>query len=190
MILDEKLTVEISPIKVSHGGNMVEVNELVFTHPTPSMAQATFKMRRHFTAIQKEGQKVLMAMDSDVLRSLVAEGREISDAKKLQAGSVVEPMSKEYAVDSPEAREKKLEEIKVMESGFMEMLDMCDLDYFKMTVDFGNMIVKTKRCKLSCGDIEVPLTDLIWTSDIDPLDRLKAAVKYCCFFGLTSNTRR
>lgn len=188
MILDENMEMEIIPIKISYDGDFAEVTTLVFDHPLPTMAKSTFKMRQFFIKIQNESQKVIFSMEGGALKELVEEGRKQKEV--LTAGEEVKALHEEYADGSPEAKEAKLKEIEALIEGFMQMINMCEeVDFYKMTVVFGRLILDNKRCKLKRGEDLVPLTETIWEQQIVPTDRLKAAVRYCCFFGLTSNAQ-
>lgn len=196
MILDENLVVPIEPITISHKGEKVTVKNLILKHPTPSMAKDTFKMRRYFVAMQKESEKaVLGSMSPEAAKELIALAEQ--QRTKLEAGDKVESLHKEYSDDNEQSRDGKIAEIAKMETGFMQMLDMCEgVDFYAMTVDFGKMLLSNKRCSFQCNeegepdDFELMKSGSVWTDQIDPRDRLEAAVKYCCFFGLTSNSRK
>ena len=197
MILDENLKVKISPITITDTskGEKVQVDTLVFKNPTPMMAKDTFKMRTYFVKMQKESEKAILGnMSAEAAKEFIALAQQHKET--LQAGSPVEALHKDYSDDNEDFRDAKLKKIADMEEAFMQMVDMCvDVNFFDMTTDFGKMILNNKRCFIQCnadGDSDKlePLTQNVWVDQVDPLDRLKAAVKYCCFFGLTSNTRK
>lgn len=197
MILDETLKIKIEPVTVTDTskGAKVQVDTLVFKHPTPLMAKYTFRMRTYFVKMQKESEKALLGnMSKEAAQELIALAMQHNET--LQAAPAVGALHKDYSDDKEDTRDAKLKKIAEMEKRFMAMVNECvDVDFFAMTSDFGKMILDNKRCFLQCsadGDPDVlePLTQNVWTDTIDPQDRLEAAVKYCCFFGLTSNTRK
>ena len=188
MILDELLEVKIAPITISHGGDRVKVDTLALKHPTPMMAKYTFKMRSYFVRMQKEAEKALLgALNPESLKEM--------QTIALQSGTEVKATHKEYADGDPESRESKLAEIAESEKHYMALTNSCvEVDFNAMINDFGTMLLDNKRCHIRCNedgateDLE-PLTINIWSDLIDPQDRLEATIRYCCFFGLTSNTR-
>ena len=193
MILDENLVVKISPISISHKGEKVTVDKLVFKHPTPMMAKDSFKMCKYFTQMKKETEKALMGnLSKEAAQEFIALAAQHEET--LQPGGEVEALHKEYADGNEVSREDKLKEIAKLEKGIFTMVDSCDgVDFFAMTSDFGKMVLNNKRCLIQCNDddgaddLEM-LTQNIWNDQIFYTDRLKVAIKYCCFFDLTSNT--
>jgi len=196
MILDESLEVKISPITITDTskGEKVEVDTLILKHPTPMMAKHTFKMRSYFIRMMKESEKALMGnMSKDAAEAMIAAA--MQEKQKMQAGIEVKALHKEYADDAQGGRDSKLKEVAETEKHFLALTNSCvDVDFNAMINDFGKMLLDNKRCHIRCNEEGAsealePLTVNIWTDLIDPQDRLEAAVKYCSFFGLTSNTR-
>jgi len=188
MILDEKLDmVIIKPVRVSHGGGTVEATMLEMSPPLPTMASYTYKMNKYFGQLAKTG----IALAADLMGTeKIQEHQEL----KLEAGNPVVAVHEEYADDDDVAREKKIKAIEDEVKQFSGLIDICEkIDLFRFASDFGKMIVEGKRCKLKVKaeqgekDGLVPMTLSIWQNDIDPRDRIAVAIKYCCFFGLTSS---
>jgi len=193
MILDESMTMSIPEMEISCKGNFIKVDTLTFKHPLPTMAKYTFKMRKYFTQISTEGQKVLDSFGGDELRQII-EDRENAKAE-LTAGSETEAIHEKFADDAPVSREDRLKEIEDLVDAFKQMVNLCTgVDLYQMTEDFGAMILNTKRCGLCNKDMVEgefePLSITVWNQHIQEVDRLEAAIRYCCFFGLTSNTRK
>lgn len=188
MILDETLEIKISPITISHKGDNVKVDTLELNHPLPSMAKQTYKLRRFFVQMGNESQEILSKMGGDALRELVEEGRKQKEA--LEAGKEVLALHEEYKEDDPENRDAKLKDIDILVVGYMQMVNTCvDVDFYKMITIFGKLLLDNQLCVLKCGDSSQILTNHIWEQQIEPDDRLKATVRYCCFFGLISNAQ-
>ena len=181
MILDENFEAKISPVRISHAGDFAIVDTLEFRPPQPRMAKSMFLMRKYFTQIQKDALKAVASMQGvqEVAQQYTS----------LEAGEPVKATYEEYKDGDPEARESKIKSIEDMISGFNQAVDMCDsVDLFQFTEDFGKMVITDKRCVLKLEEGMEPLTAGIWSQQIQPDDRLKLAIRYCCFFGLTSST--
>jgi hypothetical protein len=184
MIIDEPVVMAIQPIKVSCGGKFLDADKLVMSPPKPRMAKHVFKMRKYFTSIQKEGLKSLTEMlDQETFKEQV-------QAKQLQleAGDKTKAIHEEFADDSPD-KEAKLAKIEATIEGLAHMITICEkVDLYQMTYDFGRLLLDNELCKLKGdGDDSPYLNSDIWEGQIQPQDRLDAAVRYCCFFGLTSS---
>lgn len=188
MIIDEPIVMSIPPMQVSCGGDFIQVTSMEMTPPSPSMAKDTFKMRKYFTKIQKEGMQALSALaGQDELRQQVEEQK----ALELQAGDPVEKLHEEYADNAPD-KKQKLADLEKTVAGFSELIGLCEeVDLYQMTVDFRKLLISNTRCVLiqdpKDGQGREPLSAHVWENQIDPQDRLNAAVRYCCFFGLISN---
>ena len=191
MILDDAMEAKLArPVKVSHAGDFITVDTLVFEPPGPQMAREEVQMTRYFNEMQKEGLLFAAATaGSEGMREAVEEHQQQS-----KAGVPIEAAHKEYADGSEEDRAAKLEEIEKAVKSFSGLLDLCTgIDFYKMTLDFGKMIVNNKRCKLKGknadgADAEEMLTTHIWEQQIYLKDRLALTIRYCCFFGLTSSS--
>lgn len=189
MILDETMDFELeSKIRISTGGDFAESNVLRFKPPTPLMAQDTFKLRRYFGRMQKDFLAFTAGLEG------TEKLKESAEQVKLQAGGTVEAIHKEFADDAD--RDALLADIDDAYNNFMEILDICEnVDFYQLTVDFGKMVENHRRCFIvhkdaSGSEVLVPMTTTLWNQKIDPEDRLAVAIRYCCFFGLTSNTRK
>ncbi|MCK5019861.1 MAG: hypothetical protein KAS32_22570 [Candidatus Peribacteraceae bacterium] len=186
MILDENVILTITPIKVSCRalGDFIQALELVMAPPDPRMAKDVFRMRKYFTQIQVEGLKAItsMANQEDI--------QEEVQKKQLALEALPEnkTIHEQYADDAPD-KEEKLTKIESTIEALNSMMALCvDVDFYKMTQDFGKLLINNKRCTLKDkeGNSE-PLNLAIWENEIQPQERLDAAVRYCCFFGLTSS---
>ena len=190
MILDEPMEAKLSrPVKISHSGDFITVDTLIFEPPGPQMAREEDKMLRTFNKMQKEvAQFASDAAGPDAVQEAV-EKRE----QNIQAGIPIEALHKEYKDGSPEERAAKIEDIEKDIKAFSGFLDICtEIDFYQMAADFGKMIINNKRCKLKgkdkdSNDVEEMLTITIWEQSIFFKDRLALAIRYCCFFGLTSS---
>lgn len=194
MILDEPMEVGLSrPVKVSHAGDFVTVDTLVFEPPSPQMAREEDKMLRYFNSMQKEVAK--FAADTagpEAMQEAVAAKAEAAAAEA--AGSEITALHKEYKDGDPEAKAEKLKQIEAETKAFLGFLDICTgVDFYQMSADFGKMVVNNKRCTLKGknsegAEVKVVMTAHIWEQQMYRKDRLNATIRYCCFFGLTSST--
>jgi hypothetical protein len=188
MILDEHLEMVVKrPFKVSSGGDFFQAKTLDLLPPTPRMARETFKMVRYFNSMNKEVATFAMGVAGEAAIQDAA-------AQKIEAGSPVASLHEEYKDDDPAAREAKLQEIEKNIEFTTQMLSMCDgIDLYKMTTDFGKMVIGNNRCFIKCSEdggeekTEV-MTFSLWENDVDYKERLAITIRYCCFFGLTSST--
>ena len=193
MILDETFEYEIKrPFQVSSKGDFFFAKTLEFLPPQPQMAKETFKLGRYFSAMNKE----VAAFASSVSDSTaVSEARE-AQAQKIVSGSNVEAIHEEYKDDDPEAKEAKLQEIENAIDSITQMLDMCDgVDLYALVTDFGKMVIYSHKCFIKGmgtneSEFTEPMTRSLWENNVDPKDRLAAAIRYSCFFGLTSSLVR
>lgn len=194
MILDEPMEMAVSKkVRFSSGGGFAEADKLIFDPPKPSMARDLFKINRYFNKMQQEVAGVVSKMAGTDVSAL----KEEVEVLKLQAGGDVKSLHIEYADDDPAAKEAKLKEIEELITGFSQMFEMCaEVDFYKMTCDFGAMVVNNALCKLSGkpkdpadgeGEVTAPMTMSLWNDSIDYKDRLAAVLRYSCFFGLTSS---
>lgn len=188
MILDESMKMKLgTPVKFSSSGDFAKGDTLIFEHPRPDMARDTYKMNQYFAQIQREGAKAFAEMAG-------AKSQEMVDqvSAKLEAGTNITALHEEYKDGDPEAKKVKLQKIEEEFKGFSVILGMCgELDLYKMTTDFGKMIVSGDRCKVKGLNSEGTeaienLSFTLWDQVIDTQDRVEAMLRYCCFFGLTS----
>lgn len=187
MILDENFEMKITPVKVSHAGDFVMVDTLEFRPTSPKMAKAMFTMKRHFSRIQKEA----LASLTKIMGT-----QELKDqqALSLEAGEPSKALHEQYADDDEAAREQKLKDIDIAIEEINHLIDMStDVDLFKVTEDFSKMVIDNKRCLLKGKDAQgndftENMTASVWSQQIEPDDRVSITVRYCSFFGLTSNS--
>jgi len=174
MIIDETMVYQVKGLKYSYDGEVgIDAKELHFIHPTPRLSQHIFKLRR---LVGKA-----MANLASVFASV-----ERSETPELESGSAVKPMHEQFSESAkdPDKRAKLLAEIDIQAEELESSLNLGDLDLTEFTQIFANLICQEKRCLI---DGKEPLTMSLWNDSIMFDDRLKMAVKYCCFFGLTSN---
>lgn len=187
MILDEPMRMEIKrSFQASFKGEFFDVKFLEFQHPTPEMARETFRMVSYFNAMNKEAASFAIGVAGNEALQDVAKQNRV-------AGSPIVSLHKEFADDDSAAKEAKLKEIEESIETTMQILSMCDgVDLYKMTNDFGKMVIENNRCfaKLATdndGEESIPMTLGLWEKYMDYKERLWATVRYCCFFGLTSS---
>ena len=186
-ILDEPIVVPISLIQVSCKGDFIKTKSMRLEPPTPRMAKDTFRMKKYFTKIQKEGAKALLELADK--EGLIEQAKQ--QQLELKAGEDVKKLHEEYSDDN---KDDKLAKIEESIGGITQILELCDgIDLYQMTADFGKLLFNNGRCKLLedvAEDVkgrEQPLDVSIWEQQIKAEDRLAAAIRYCCFFGLTSS---
>jgi len=181
MIIDEPFELAITPIaKVSCNGEFFEGTILVFQPPKPRMAQDLFKLRAQFNQINRE-----------VADMILKQSTEVPSAPTVEAGSPVEAVHEQYAEKGDNTdqakREKLLEEIEGQYRQYLQIMGILkEVDLFKLTSDFGKMIVNYNLCKVKGKENQTALTSGLWSDSVAIHDRVRATVKYCCFFGLTS----
>ncbi len=187
MILDEPMEMALaSPIEVSCKGDVVKADTLRFMHPGPQMARATAKMHKYFSKITKATALFVAKLNGPDKMQEQAQAQ-------LTAGSKIQSLHQELsdtAKDAEKVRTARLKKIDGMVEEFSGMLDLCDdIDLYQFAVDFGKMIVDNKRCYVICGEDSVLLTMSLWEDKIFLKDRVAAAIRYCCFFEITSSVQ-
>lgn len=186
MIIDEPVVIGIEPLKVSCTGigDFIKATELVMSPPSPRMAKDTFRMRKYFTQIQKEGLRTITEMAGQESIQEQIESKQLS----LEAMPESKAVHEEYADDNPD-KEEKIAKIESTIEGLNQMISICvDVDWYKMTQDFGKLLINNKRCTLRDSEGNTTaMNNAIWENEIPAQVRLDAAVRYCCFFGLTSS---
>lgn len=181
MILDEPMVMPLSkPIKVSFNGDDAIVDSIEFKPPFPHMAKDTFKMKRYFNQIQKEAMS---------FASSINQTSKEAATQQLHAGDPIKAVHESYKDGDEQSKQDKLADIEETIEGFTQLLVMCNtVDLYQMTVDFGKMVIAHNRCNLKGeGSISVIMTSSLWEQNVQPDDRLIAAIRYCCFFGLVSS---
>lgn len=186
MIIDENFEYIIGrSFKVSSKGNFFDAKTLEFLPPQPQMAREIFKLGEYFRAINKEAAVFLSSMsDSDAIKE--------AQAQRVSSGSAVEAIHQQYKDGDEAAKEAKLQEIEDTISSTTQILNMCSgIDLYALVTDFGKMVIYSHKCFIKGGDagseFSEPMTMSLWENNVDPKDRLAAAIRYCCFFGLTSS---
>jgi len=192
VILDELMEMPLKKtVKISCDGDFGQADTFHFKHPHPEMAKESFRMVRYFNQIQKEVVKAIASTAS------MDELKDRAEAEKaLVAGGAVESIHEEYKDGDAEGEAKKLKAIEEHVKEYTEMIGLCDgVDLYKMTSDFGKMVINNKRCLLKGKgtegqEITAPLTPSLWEQQIDFKDRMAATIRYCCFFGLISSDEK
>lgn len=176
MIIDETMAYKlISPFKYSDDGNTkAEAVTLEFSYPPPRLSKDIFKLRR-FTG------KAL----ANITKAFAGVQRE--EPVELISGSIVKPLHEKFSEskDDPKKRERLLAEIDKEASEKEAMFNLADVDLDEFTTIFAKMVCGQNRCKINGGNVYLTIT--LWNEHIAHDDRLKMAVMYCSFFGLTSS---
>ena len=187
MILDENFDLEIKKaFKFSSKGDFLTAKMLEFLPPQPNMARETFKMGQYFSAMNKEVASFVSSMTN-------TEAIKNAQEQKVLSGKAVEAIHEEYKDGDKAEKERKLQEIEADIDLTTQMLNMCgNIDLYALVTDFGKMVVYAHRCFIKAVDDDSkektePMTMSLWENNVSAKDRLAAAIRYCCFFGLTSS---
>ena len=176
MIIDETMVYGIEgSFKYNYDGEIgIDVKELHFLHPTPRLSSHIFKLRRFVGKAMANLAKVFAGVERG------------ETTPELKSGSLVKPMHEQFTecADDPKKRERLIADIDERAEELESSLNLGDIDLETFTQTFANLVCQEKRCMI---DGKTPLTMSIWNDSVMFDDRLKMAVKYCCFFGLTLN---
>ena len=124
------------------------------------------------------------------MRSVAMEAARIGGDNKTEkplrpGGTDTLPLHIRYKDGNEDERKKiiaTLDEEVAANEAMLSMSDSIDLTEF-MSV-FGTIMCQQNQCTINGKE---KLTRSIWENDIMPDDRLKAALRYCSFFGIISS---
>jgi hypothetical protein len=185
MIINEPFEMPINvPVKGSSSGDFFNATTFVFYPPKPRMAQDLFLMRKYFNQMTRDLTKLVMQEHKDSIQTL-------------QAGVEVKSLHEEFSEpdNSDDAKKAaKLAEIEDRYNNFCQAIPMVEtVDFFQFTKDFGRMISTNSLCSIKGLDSlgvekKAKMIESLWLNDVDIDDRIRATIRYCCFFVLTSTS--
>lgn len=163
-------------------GDFETATQLRFVPPTPRIDTLGLAQM-----VQRGLRSIALEQQSFLSDEAVAKQKEKSESLELGDNSL--PSLHIQYKDSEGDEEKRKELIQVLEKevagqeAMLYMSDSIDLTHFASA--FGRLMVSKKQCFI--GDSDTNLTPSIWADKVMPRDKVRAALRYCCFFGIISS---
>ena len=181
MIVDETMVYDLLyPFEFSPDGKgeLETAKQLRFIPPTPRVDTTRLEqmMTRGLRSILLEKEALLTDEDRESARS-ESESLELGD-------NSLPPLHLRYKDEDDDEKRKELinqlEKDVTGQEGILGMSESIDLAVFAET--FGRLMTTGTKKQCFVGNSDTNLNLSMWNDSVMPKDRVRAALKYCCFF--------